>query len=83
MQRSVRDDTREMQHEGGARTFAELMYRYRLAVGLSRLEVAERVLCSENYVYWLESRDPRHSSRPNAMDGPSPGRRTEAEPEPK
>ena len=50
--------------DGAARSFAELLYRHRLAAGLSRLELAERVLCSENYVYRLESRDPRHRRVP-------------------
>lgn len=50
--------------DGPARTFAELLYRHRLAAGLSRLELAGRVLCSENYIYRLESRDPRHRRVP-------------------
>lgn len=52
-------------HERAARSFAELLYRFRIAAGLSRLEVAGRVLCSENYVYRLESRDPRHRRVPS------------------
>jgi hypothetical protein len=54
----------EPTREGTARHFAELLYRFRLAAGLSRMEVAERVLCSENYLYRLESRDPRHRRVP-------------------
>jgi len=46
--------------DGSARTFAELLYRHRLSAGLSRLELADRVLCSENCIYRLESRDPRN-----------------------
>src|SRR5262249_32811998 len=42
----------------------ELLYRFRLSAGLSRMELADRVLCSENYVYRLESRDPRHRRVP-------------------
>ncbi len=46
------------------RTFAELLYRHRIAAGLSRLELAGLVQCSENYVYRLESRDLRHRRVP-------------------
>src|SRR5690349_22763037 len=48
-----------------ASTFGELLYRLRLSAGLSRLELADRVLCSENYIYRLESRDPRHRRVPS------------------
>ena len=54
-----------LRHDGPARSFAELLYRHRLAAGLSRLELADRVLCSENYIYRLESRDPRHRRVPS------------------
>ncbi len=64
MQTSGRDDIRQVRRDGPARTFAELLYRYRLAAGLSRLELAGRVLCSENYIYRLESRDQRHRRVP-------------------
>src|SRR5260370_40781528 len=66
MQTSGREDIRQVRREGPARTFAELMYRYRLPAGLSRLELAGRVLCSENYIYRLESRDPRHLRVPTS-----------------
>ena len=46
------------------RSFAELLYRHRIAAGLSRLELAGLVQCSENYVYRLESRDLRHRRVP-------------------
>ncbi len=64
MQTSGREDIRPIRREGPARTFSELLYRYRLAAGLSRLELAGLVLCSENYIYRLESRDPRHRRVP-------------------
>ena len=63
MQLSVREDT-EKRRDAAARTFAEALYRFRLAAGLSRLQLADRVLCSENYIYRLESRDPRHRRVP-------------------
>src|SRR4030088_314832 len=66
MQTSGREDIRQIRRDGPARTFAELLYRYRLAAGLSRLELAGRVLCSENYIYRLESRDPRHQRVPTS-----------------
>ena len=46
------------------RSFAELLYRHRIAAGLSRLELAGLVQCSENYIYRLESRDLRHRRIP-------------------
>src|SRR5262249_17889575 len=55
---------RQSKSDWAARTFAELLYRLRLSAGLSRLELADRVLCSENYIYRLESRDPRHRRVP-------------------
>lgn len=63
-QRSVRAQDGVATREAPARSFPELLYRFRLAAGLSRMEVADRVLCSENYVYRLESRDPRHRRVP-------------------
>lgn len=62
---SGREDVRQVRRDGGARTFAEVLYRCRLAAGLSRLKLADRVLCSENYIYRLESRDPRHRRVPS------------------
>jgi transcriptional regulator with XRE-family HTH domain len=64
MQASTRNAHRQSKSDGAARTFAELLYRFRLAAGISRLELADRVLCSENYIYRLESRDPRHRRLP-------------------
>lgn len=55
---------RDPLNQAAARTFSELLYRYRLMAGISRMELAERVLCSENYIYRLESRDPRHRRVP-------------------
>src|SRR5438445_299536 len=60
----ARESMRQLRTEGAARSFAELLYRHRLTAGLSRLELAGRVLCSENYIYRLESRDPRHRRVP-------------------
>ena len=60
----ARESMRQLRTEGAARSFAELLYRHRLTAGLSRLELADRVLCSENYIYRLESRDPRHRRVP-------------------
>jgi transcriptional regulator with XRE-family HTH domain len=64
MQASVREDNQPRYRDGAARTFAELLYRHRLAAGLSRLELADRVLCSEKYIYRLESRDAKHRRVP-------------------
>ena|SRR5947209_1988804 len=64
MSPSLREDVRPARRDGAARTFAELLYRYRLCAGMSRLELAGRVLCSENYIYRLESRDPHHRRVP-------------------
>ena len=64
METSVPQESNKVQPDAQARTFAEALYRYRLASGLSRLELASRVLCSENYIYRLESRDPRHRRVP-------------------
>jgi transcriptional regulator with XRE-family HTH domain len=64
MQISTREGISQSRSEGSPRSFAELLYRFRLAAGLSRLELADRALCSENYVYRLESRDPRHRRVP-------------------
>jgi transcriptional regulator with XRE-family HTH domain len=61
---SVNLKARGNQGDVQGRTFAEALYRLRLAAGLSRLELADRVLCSENYIYRLESRDPRHRRVP-------------------
>ncbi len=60
----AREDVRPTRRDGAARTFAALLCRHRLSAGLSRLELAGRVLCSENYIYRLESRDPRHRRVP-------------------
>jgi hypothetical protein len=64
MNMSVGAGARPLRPDGAARTFAELLYRHRLSAGLSRLELAARVLCSENYIYRLESRDGRHRRVP-------------------
>ncbi len=61
----ARASMRQLRGTGAARSFAELLYRHRLTAGLSRLELADRVLCSENYIYRLESRDPRHRRVPS------------------
>ena len=47
------------------RTFGELLSRFRLGGGLSRLQLADRVLCSENYIYRLESSSPRNRRVPS------------------
>jgi len=60
MQASTHDLTRDSRTYGETTSFAQLLHRFRTAVGLSRLELANEVLCSENYLYWLELRDPRH-----------------------
>jgi hypothetical protein len=52
----VRLDSGRTRQDGPARTCAEALYRHRLAAGLSRLELAGRVLCSENYIYRLVAR---------------------------
>src|SRR5437764_11717945 len=62
---STRYTHRPLESDAVAKTFGELLYWLRLSAGLSRLELADRVLCSENYIYRLESRDPRHRRGPS------------------
>ena len=59
--------TRSGFHNHGTerRTFGELLSRFRLGGGLSRLQLADRVLCSENYIYRLESSNPRNRRVPS------------------
>ena len=64
MNMSIRGAARPLRRDGATRTFAELLYRHRLSAGLSRLELAARVLCSENDIYRLESRDGKHRRVP-------------------
>jgi ribosome-binding protein aMBF1 (putative translation factor) len=64
METFVRQESQRNQRDAQVRTFAEALYRYRIASGLSRLELANRVLCSENHIYRLGSRDPRHRRVP-------------------
>lgn len=65
MQSLTGSGARPPQDPGIENTFGELLYRLRLRAGLSRMELADRVLCSENYIYRLESRNPRHRRVPS------------------
>ncbi len=61
---SVRQPSASTRPTRAPRSFAELLYRHRIAAGLSRIELAGLVQCSENYVYRLESRDLHHRRVP-------------------